>query len=207
MKKNLVLRIGALALAGCCITMTMLSGTFAKYTSEIKGAATATVAKWSFKTDGVEKDGIVTYSLTTGDVKIAPGKSGNFKITLDGSGSDTDIDYAISVKQASLGDGVSLPTTFKISSTAEGLETREGEFIVKGTIPYDATAENMKKEIVFDWEWPYEMKDGDAEAIQNANLADTTFAENVAKESISLYDITITGTQVAPPTESPASAN
>lgn len=43
-------RIGALLLVACLISSVMLSGTFAKYTSEYAGEDTALVARWSFGT-------------------------------------------------------------------------------------------------------------------------------------------------------------
>jgi hypothetical protein len=47
-KNKNTFRIGALLLVACLISSVMLSGTFAKYTSEYAGQDTALVARWSF---------------------------------------------------------------------------------------------------------------------------------------------------------------
>ena len=57
MKNNRITRLAILVLALTMITLMIVSGTFAKYTSTATGSDTATVAKWSIKVgtgDGVE---------------------------------------------------------------------------------------------------------------------------------------------------------
>jgi hypothetical protein len=51
--KNRIFRVSALLLVLCFISTVMISGTFAKYTSEYSGQDTALIAKWSLDvTDG-----------------------------------------------------------------------------------------------------------------------------------------------------------
>jgi hypothetical protein len=47
-KNKNTFRVAALLLVACLISSVMLSGTFAKYTSEYAGQDTALVARWSF---------------------------------------------------------------------------------------------------------------------------------------------------------------
>jgi len=51
-KTRKTFRLGALLLIVCLISTVMLSGTFAKYTSEYAGQDTALVARWSFSAQG-----------------------------------------------------------------------------------------------------------------------------------------------------------
>lgn len=46
MKKNLVFRLGLLALVLTLVTMPLVSGTYAKYVTQEVGTAQARVAKW-----------------------------------------------------------------------------------------------------------------------------------------------------------------
>jgi hypothetical protein len=48
-KNKNTFRVAALLLVACLISSVMLSGTFAKYTSEYAGQDTALVARWSFE--------------------------------------------------------------------------------------------------------------------------------------------------------------
>jgi hypothetical protein len=51
-KNKNTFRVAALLLVACLISSVMLSGTFAKYTSEYAGQDTALVARWSFTAQG-----------------------------------------------------------------------------------------------------------------------------------------------------------
>lgn len=99
-KNKNTFRIGALLLVACLISSVMLSGTFAKYTSEYSGQDTALVARWSFtgNFDGQELDGtsiklpIWDHNYSTNiyqrvsdgeggwDYLIAPGIQGQFTV-------------------------------------------------------------------------------------------------------------------------------
>ena len=52
MKRRRTTRLGVVALALTLITMTMTGGTLAKYTAEVTGDTTATVAKFAFDLNG-----------------------------------------------------------------------------------------------------------------------------------------------------------
>ena len=51
-KTKKTFRLGALLLIVCLISTVMLSGTFAKYTSEYAGKDTAFIAKWKITPSG-----------------------------------------------------------------------------------------------------------------------------------------------------------
>lgn len=95
MKKNLVFRLGLLALVLTLVTMPLVSGTYAKYVTSEVGEATARVAKWGVEITGLggtNQDGMFSETYAT-DVAVeneietsveasanvvAPGTSGDF---------------------------------------------------------------------------------------------------------------------------------
>ncbi len=100
MKKKAIGRLGVLALALTLISTCLMGGTLAKYTADVTGSATATVAKFSFDLNGVtEKTEIKTIDLSTlfsktynsnnvsaSSAVVAPGTSGKVKIELTNKG-------------------------------------------------------------------------------------------------------------------------
>jgi hypothetical protein len=120
MKKNRLSRFAILVLILAMTSMTLVSGTFAKYTSEISGTATGTVAKWAWTIgdDEIKSASDVTNGFTLNlfdtildsdvqnaetDVateKIAPGTSGQFEIELTND-SEVNAQYAIDLEETS----------------------------------------------------------------------------------------------------------
>lgn len=114
-KNKNTFRVAALLLVACLISSVMLSGTFAKYTSEFAGEDTALVAKWNLTMsdgtnlyDTAKLNNPTTLDLfthayndnilsTAGTQKIiAPGVSGNFVLDLtNNSDVAADIEFAI----------------------------------------------------------------------------------------------------------------
>lgn len=103
MKKRLFGRLGVVALALTLVSMTLMGGTLAKYTADVSGSATATVAKFAFDLNGAtQKSSAATIGLAdlfkdsynSGDVKaassgslvVAPDTSGKVAITLKNDG-------------------------------------------------------------------------------------------------------------------------
>ncbi|MDD7314818.1 MAG: hypothetical protein PUH11_03725, partial [Bacilli bacterium] len=100
MKKNKVLLLGIITVFVAIFSLTLVSGTWAKYTSTVSGADNAKVAKWEWKVSDLEvKQGMTSTNFkfdlfntikdTAGadekDVKenlIAPGTSGEFSFNI-----------------------------------------------------------------------------------------------------------------------------
>ncbi len=94
MKNNGLLKFTTFVLLVTMVATSLVSGTYAKYTTERTGTAVATVAKFSvednFSADGESFDLFATVAETDGsgtetDVaanRIAPGTGGKFKVTL-----------------------------------------------------------------------------------------------------------------------------
>ncbi len=116
MKKNTMMRLASILLVCVLLTTSVISGTFAKYTSTASGTSTATVARWSFTAMGSEiavngtaptlsfdlfntiKDtGMATESdVQTG--KIAPGTAGSFTFKVQNT-SEVTAKYTVTLKQ------------------------------------------------------------------------------------------------------------
>lgn len=115
--KNRIFRAAALLLVLCFISTVMISGTFAKYTSEYSGEDTALIARWSF--GGFAGQNSVTIETTTGEQGatlglfdhaykthinqkdtnyiIAPGVNGEFIVAMDYL-ADVDADVVIGIE-------------------------------------------------------------------------------------------------------------
>jgi hypothetical protein len=115
-KNKNTFRVAALLLVACLISSVMLSGTFAKYTSEYAGQDTALVARWDLTmTDGETAfsvaPAVATLDLfshlydtnilsTAGTEKIiAPGVSGDFVLSLTNN-SDVAADITFDITEA-----------------------------------------------------------------------------------------------------------
>lgn len=113
MKTRNLTRLGALALTMTMVTTSLMGGTLAKYTTEVSGTDTVTLAKFGYEAnDGADNvtfttDGYAAIDLfddlstaatgtvqidTEGNMYLAPGAYGTFQIELDGSASDVDIE-------------------------------------------------------------------------------------------------------------------
>jgi hypothetical protein len=115
-KNKNTFRVAALLLVACLISSVMLSGTFAKYTSEYAGRDTALVARWDFTSDSITGGtaevpiNLDLFQHTLPHVNssfieeddtyyiIAPGVSGEFVIEMDYI-ADVDADVTIDITE------------------------------------------------------------------------------------------------------------
>jgi hypothetical protein len=220
-KTSKTARITILLLVLCLISTAMLSGTFARYTSEYAGADTALIAKWDISVSDGDEHGFTmlpgeaqqldlfkhaydTNILSTaGDSKIiAPGVNGEFVL-----------------KVANNGDVAAKMTfDFKVSGTADTVPIKYKLKDVEGQTWGDLVAlkaalnelEKMKNVApgtgsaaqIVEWRWPFE-RGGDAAAIAANNKEDTDLGTDSVTDNRSTYILTITATaeQIAPATE------
>jgi hypothetical protein len=123
-KNKNTFRIGALLLVACLISSVMLSGTFAKYTSEYSGQDTALVARWSFEAiagsydteDEFQELDLFGHAYTTGvnnnddgEPILAPGVQDEFIIKMDYI-ADVDADVTIAFEE--LDDNAAVPIEY-----------------------------------------------------------------------------------------------
>lgn len=176
------------------ISTSYVAGTYAKYTAEVSGSGTATVAKWAFEDDNdittFTVDLKETYDPTTLVAnKIAPGTEGSFEITLVNTNSQVGVDFTVGLDNIN-----NKPTNLKFyKDAAYTTELTPGTGTITGQLKAgDATG--VKPKIY--WKWLYEtgtVTDG----IATGDAADTTDGKSANTLTIGL---TVKGVQTEPST-------
>lgn len=170
---------------------------WSKYTTTLTGNSATTVAKWNFGTTTTLKDldlaktgGAVVFD-TVNNVKtdrIAPGTKGHFTVALDTTGTEVALKYVINIT----GMTNTKPKNLHFYSDPEltnKIDTADGAqysgYIAQGDT---GTTHN----VTIYWEWKYE-----TEPTATNDPIDTADGEKAAADGVT-FDMTITGTQVAP---------
>ena len=211
MKKNKLSRLAILVLALAIVSMMLVAGTYAKYTSAIEGTATGTVAKWAWTigTDTITSGADVTNGFTlnlfdtvldsdgtsetdvdeTGSTKlIAPGTKGQFQISLTND-SEVNAQYAIALQETSNTSNIPIEYSTNGSTwvTAANLSG------------VSATAINMgsSANLTLYWRWAFTGAQSTNFTSTQTDPSDTTlgFAANTTRPTVELT-ATITLTQV-----------
>lgn len=165
-KKGFIGRLAAVAVVLCLITMSLTSGTLAKYASEASGNATATVAAWkvAFK-DGsgaefndssnklelnLKDTNQETANLVATD-KIAPGTKGSFDLKVDGTGTEVAFTYTIELDVSSCTDA---PLVFYKDSIADAnkVTATDNKITVTGDVMADDTGTVATQTIWWQWD-------------------------------------------------------
>lgn len=187
------------------ITLVMLTAVFlaiaaiagygyAKYVSNFGGDMQAQVAKWSFKVNGSEGNA-KTFNLintinkndSVAEGTVAPGTSGYFDLELDGSGTETAINYVINT---SLQNKPANMHFYLDENYTVELAVENNEIVINDFIPL-SEVDTVKKVRIY-WNWPLETGNTEEEIYKN----DLIDSESIGKEMIA--DITVTGIQVLP---------
>lgn len=187
--KSAVLLLVLLVLVA--VSAMYVASTYAKYTAEVTGNGTVTVAKWNFATDNASPK--VTVDITpTADAttlvggKIAPGTQGSFAVTLKNT-SETGADFKVQLGTIT----GTVPTNLKFYKDSSCTTEITAKNPITGQIKaQDSTGIEVK---VY-WKWAYEtgtVTDG----IAAGDAADTTAGETPATLTV---PVTITGVQTQP---------
>ncbi len=180
MKKNKVLLLGIITVFVAIFSLTLVSGTWAKYTSSVQASDEARVAKWAWAVNGddvvagtAQKDLVFdlfntiydSEGQTENDVKkdenttiIAPGTSGSFVVEIENL-SEVTGQYAIefTVKQTSA-DGneeiVTIPLEYSVNdgTWASTLSAISASDATKLAASASAT-------VTVQWRWAFEGND------------------------------------------------
>ena len=190
-KKKIIVIVAILS----AIVISFLGGqTFSKYITEVKGTGSAQVAMWSFKVygDNEQTQNVKLASTvddnTLVDNNIAPGTKGSFSIKIDGEGSDVGINYNIKVQNETQ-KPANLFYTYQGKTYTD---LNELALTASGTINADDS--NKVKEILVNWEWPYQTGSDEISKSKN-DVQDTQDGKNISNYT---FDIVVTGTQVIP---------
>lgn len=174
MKKNKIFALGLIVTFVALISLSLVSSTWAKYTSTVEGSSTAKVAKWSFdgvdlKTTTINFDLFKTILDTDGtdeeDVKenlIAPGTQGSASFTFKNTGEVN----AKAVVKLELTNDSSIPLTFSLGETP--FTFTEGKYETEIDLPMESTSGTT---LAFNWAWAF---DGNDTTDTNLGTAETT---------------------------------
>lgn len=135
-KENKLLKVVAGTTLVAAIGVTLLSGTYSKYTSKGTGTDTARVAKWAFEVEGTDVATTETFTIDlfntitntngseekavkeTDGTLIAPGTMGKFNLSVENKSEVTanyEIEYAVTFTE-----GKTIPLEFTSDVEADG---------------------------------------------------------------------------------------
>lgn len=163
--------------------------TYAKYIASESGSGQVEVAKWAFQIvkEGEEKktinlaDTVNKETLING--KIAPGTSGHFEISVDGAGSEVDIDYIVEFSNEK-----NKPNNLKFTCDGKNYNSLS-DIKINGNIK-NYEENKVETKTVF-WKWDYETGTTEEEIRANDKI-DTQNAATITKYT---FDMIITATQ------------
>ena len=166
MKKNKMMRLASILLVCVLLTTSVISGTFAKYTSEATGSDTARVAKWKIDVGTVNIAQNVAQTLSFGlfdtilDTDgsgeennvdtglIAPGTKGNFSVTItNNSEVDAKIVATLSATETATYD---IPIQYSKNGASDWVNDLSALSIEEDLEPNEAA------DVVVYWQWVYE---------------------------------------------------
>lgn len=173
MKKNKIFTLGLVITFVFVVSLTLVSGTFAKYTSTVTGNDSASVAKWAFQygtSEGTLSDvdlsstKIIAFNLfdtildTNGDPetdvatdKIAPGTKGSFQFVVKNT-SEVNATFDLTLEVT----GAQVPFEYTIQVNEENASE------ASTTVPSLTTQTidmNTSVTVTITWEWPFDGND------------------------------------------------
>ena len=220
--KNRIFRAAALLLVLCFISTVMISGTFAKYTSEFSGEDTALVAKWDVVVAGgqeddenlkvLTKDGstakaldLFSHAFTDGIVTdpgkiIAPGVDGSFVLSVT---NNSDVAAGVTFKFEKATGSVDVPMEYRLApfDSEEGgniyTDLNDLEEALKNTT--DLGFVNIKEtsgeaQAPVYWRWPFEKGTGEDLIGNDATDTGLGVASAGGEGSRTEYILTVTAT-------------
>lgn len=119
MKKNTMMRIACFLLVAVLLSTSVISGTYAKYTTAADGSDTATVAKWGVEITGIEETLFASeYGTTVAALNndtVAPGTANEDGVTFSLTGTP---EVAVEVKVTVTGsNGTGEPTDIVLAAS------------------------------------------------------------------------------------------
>lgn len=206
MKKNRMMRLASLLLVCVLLTTSVISGTFAKYTTSVNASDTARVARWGIdSTANVAFDLFdPTYGETVnskyGDNVIAPGttKTETVKLTYVGQEIAPEVDYKIDLDVVAEESGIdaTIAANPNIVWSFNGAAYGSWDAMITAINGYTENVEAnalptiASTGIQIGWEWKFETTGNDAQDIMDTNMGN---AAELAKVTLT---IKLTATQV-----------
>lgn len=201
-KENKLVKFTVFVLLITIVALVLVAGTYAKYTSEVSGASTATVAKWQIKANGHDitvESPTVTFDLfetvnDTGNTaiendvvndKIAPGTAGKFDIKIDNL-SEVTAEYEIKFV-------LDNPSNIPVEFSTDGTTWKTSIDTIESTD--NLAAETGTDTVTIQWRWAFEGANSTNFTATQTDVTDTTLgtAETLATIKVTT---TLTATQV-----------
>ena len=182
--------ISVLAILLVLFTCSFVFYTYSRYSSSSNDSSTAKVAPWKVSVNGT--DIVKNKTFTTNDITwssnkniadgyIAPGRSGNFNIELDPTGSKVDMDYSIKIDSTAINNSNIEVTSVKINGT----ELTGVDGVYTGTLTLAEVTSGTKVNANVTITWTDKNTD-------SANIEDTNTGSDANDISI---PVTVTATQ------------
>ena len=206
MKKNRMMRLASLLLVCVLLTTSVISGTFAKYTTSVNASDTARVARWGIdSTANVAFDLFdPTYGETVnsqyGDNVIAPGttKTETVKLTYVGQEIAPEVDYTIDLDVVAEESGVAatIANNPNIDWLFNGVWFDSWDAMIAAINGYHEKVEANNLPAIANagvqvgWNWKFETDGDTAQDIMDTNMGN---AAELAKVTLT---IKLTATQI-----------
>lgn len=206
MKKNKMMRIASVLLVAVLLSTSVISGTFAKYTSTATGTDSARVAKWDIQFNNAQMPLTNTFSFdlfkdytdenvdvngaNDDAIVIAPGTKGDFTIELTNS-SEVNAHYKIDYVVTNANN---IPVMFRVTTTAGEGNPTVGDWTSDiADIAFVDFDMNDSVTYKIEWQWAFNGTD-DGAADGQTDTTDTTLG--LAGTATITVDATITVEQV-----------
>lgn len=217
-EENKVAKFAIIVLALTMIALILVSGTYAKYTSEFEATSNARVAKWSFKVNNKDIATSEAQELTINlfetikdttdaeevgsnetDVKagtaaqaiIAPGTAGEFTISVQ------NLSEVTAKAEIAFDVTTTLPLEFKVGNGEWKAASSFTGDAAKVTLATLAMEQATATDTVVQWRWKYNsgaISGGKSTENATGDAADTTLG--VAGTATAAVKVTVTATQV-----------
>ncbi|OQA06080.1 MAG: hypothetical protein BWY65_02283 [Firmicutes bacterium ADurb.Bin373] len=219
-KTSKTARITMLLVVLCLISTAMLSGTFAKYTSEFAGEDTALIAKWDISVkDGTNNELEVSPAIAEldlfkhaytvninekdgSDYIIAPGVNGEFSLKIQNKG---DVAAKITFDLDKTGTAGTVPIEYSVDGGNTWVNLDDLKGALDGLSQMNNVAEtNGTADVTVKWQWQFERGTG-ATLVDNDEADTLLGTTSAASANRSTYILTIkaTATQIAPAAVTP----
>ena len=207
MKKNKTMRLASGLLVAVLLTTCAISGTFAKYVSDVAASDSARVAKWSIKVEGEEIGAeeptiifnLFDYTDANVDVNgkddnaqvIAPGTTGSFKIDIVNE-SEVNAKYTIKFEETNNGN---IPLQYSVDGTT--WKDSINELAMEQLTDQAIAMNNGTDARTIYWKWVFDNTTGTVHDGQT-DVTDTALGHDAAYGNAATVTIkaTITVTQV-----------
>lgn len=190
MKNNGLLKFTTFVLLVTMVATSLVSGTYAKYTTERTGTAIATVAKFSvednFSAEGKSFDLFATVTETDGagaetDVatnRIAPGTGGKFKVTLTNN-SEVTVEATLTLEEVANTSNIPVEYSYDGQNYFTALAFENVSTLTM-------TGDDKSSDVVVYWRWAF-----DGASSTNYQSTQTDASDSLLGEAVSAPTLTV----------------